>query len=110
MRVQGEQLNGRHVIGVCRSSYGNVLTARGEWTKAELELTDALVALEATRPGVAPAGLVARAPRHDVRDAGPDLLLAPRTPVLLRRCLRGDRAHQPLAVRVALLHRPPGRP
>ncbi|MDQ2631108.1 MAG: helix-turn-helix transcriptional regulator, partial [Actinomycetota bacterium] len=58
MRIEGEQLNGRHVIGVCRSSYGNVLTARGEWSQAEEELTDALGALEATRPGLAPAGLV----------------------------------------------------
>ncbi len=58
MREVGERLNGRHVIGVCRSSYGNVLTARGEWTAAELELTDALGALEETRPGLAPAGLV----------------------------------------------------
>lgn len=58
MRLQGERLNGRHVIGVCRSSYGNVLTARGEWSQAEAELTDALGALEATRPGMAPAGLV----------------------------------------------------
>jgi ATP/maltotriose-dependent transcriptional regulator MalT len=58
MRREGEQLNSRHTIGVCRSSYGNVLTARGEWSEAEVELTDALEALEATRPGLAPAGLV----------------------------------------------------
>jgi len=58
MRAVGEELDGRHVIGVCRSAYGNVLTARGEWPQAELELTDALGALEATRPGLAPAGLV----------------------------------------------------
>ncbi len=58
MRAIGEQLDGRHVVGVCRSAYGNVLTARGEWPQAELELTDALGALEATRPGLAPAGLV----------------------------------------------------
>jgi DNA-binding NarL/FixJ family response regulator len=58
MRKEGEQLDGRHVIGVCRSAYGNVLTARGEWPQAEAELTDALGALEATRPGMAPAGLV----------------------------------------------------
>jgi len=58
MRAVGEELDSRHVIGVCRSAYGNVLTARGEWTQAELELTDALGALEATRPGLAPAGQV----------------------------------------------------
>jgi len=58
MRAIGEELNGRHVVGVCRSAYGNVLTARGEWPAAETELTDALGALEETRPGLAPAGLV----------------------------------------------------
>ncbi len=58
MRQLGEELNGRHVIGVCRSAYGNVLTARGEWSAAEQELTGALGALEALRPGLAPAGLV----------------------------------------------------
>jgi ATP/maltotriose-dependent transcriptional regulator MalT len=58
MRLLGEELNGRHVIGVCRSAYGNVLTTRGEWSAAEEELTGALAALEATRPGMAPAGLV----------------------------------------------------
>ena len=58
MRATGEELNCRHVIGVCRSAYGNVLTARGEWPRAEVELTDSLGELEATRPGLAPAGLV----------------------------------------------------
>jgi DNA-binding NarL/FixJ family response regulator len=58
MRVVGEELNCRHVIGVCRSAYGNVLTARGDWPRAEAELTDSLGELEATRPGLAPGGLV----------------------------------------------------
>jgi DNA-binding NarL/FixJ family response regulator len=58
MRAVGEELNCRHVIGVCRSAYGNVLTARGEWLRAEEELTDGLGELEATRPGLAPGGLV----------------------------------------------------
>lgn len=58
MRVVGEELDCRHVIGVCRSAYGNVLTAQGDWPGAEIELTDALGELEATRPGLAPAGLV----------------------------------------------------
>lgn len=57
MRAVGEELNCRHVIGICRSAYGNVLTARGDWPRAEAELTDGLGELEATRPGLAPGGL-----------------------------------------------------
>ncbi|MDQ2629746.1 MAG: LuxR C-terminal-related transcriptional regulator, partial [Actinomycetota bacterium] len=58
MRAIGERLNGRHLIGVCRSAYGRVLTCRGEWPAAELELVAALADLEAMRPGMAPDGLV----------------------------------------------------
>lgn len=58
MRSIGERLNGRHLIGVCRSAYGQVLTCRGEWPAAELELVAALADLEAMRPGMAPDGLV----------------------------------------------------
>jgi ATP/maltotriose-dependent transcriptional regulator MalT len=57
MRSIGERLNGRHLIGVCRSAYGQVLTCRGEWPAAELELVAALADLEAMRPGMAPDGL-----------------------------------------------------
>ena len=57
MRLMGERLNGRHLIGVCRSSYGQVLACRGEWPKAEVELVAALGDLEAMRPGMAPDGL-----------------------------------------------------
>ena len=57
MRSIGERLNGRHLIGVCRSAYGQVLACRGEWPAAELELVAALADLEAMRPGMAPDGL-----------------------------------------------------
>jgi ATP/maltotriose-dependent transcriptional regulator MalT len=53
----GERLNGRHLIGVCRSAYGNVLASRGEWPAAETELLAALTDLEAMRPGMAPDGM-----------------------------------------------------
>jgi DNA-binding CsgD family transcriptional regulator/tetratricopeptide (TPR) repeat protein len=57
MRSIGERRNGRHLIGVCRSAYGQVLTCRGEWPAAEAELMAALGDLEAMRPGMAPDGL-----------------------------------------------------
>jgi ATP/maltotriose-dependent transcriptional regulator MalT len=57
MRSIGERLNGRHLIGVCRSAYGQVLACRGEWPAAEIELVAALGDLEAMRPGMAPDGL-----------------------------------------------------
>jgi ATP/maltotriose-dependent transcriptional regulator MalT len=57
MRSIGERTNGRHLIGVCRSAYGQVLACRGEWPAAEAELVAALADLEAMRPGMAPDGL-----------------------------------------------------
>jgi ATP/maltotriose-dependent transcriptional regulator MalT len=57
MRSIGEGLNGRHLIGVCRSAYGQVLACRGDWPAAEAELVAALADLEAMRPGMAPDGL-----------------------------------------------------
>jgi ATP/maltotriose-dependent transcriptional regulator MalT len=57
MRSIGERLNGRHLIGVCRSAYGQVLACRGEWPAAEAELVAAVADLEAMRPGMAPDGL-----------------------------------------------------
>lgn len=57
MRSIGERLNGRHLIGVCRSAYGQVLACRGEWPAAEQELVAAVADLEAMRPGMAPDGL-----------------------------------------------------
>lgn len=43
----------RHFFGVCRTAYGGVLAARGEWPEAEEELTTALEDVSATRPGLA---------------------------------------------------------
>jgi DNA-binding CsgD family transcriptional regulator len=57
MRSMGERLNGRHLIGVCRSAYGQVLACRGDWPAAEAELVAALADLETMRPGMAPDGL-----------------------------------------------------
>jgi ATP/maltotriose-dependent transcriptional regulator MalT len=57
MRSIGDRLNGRHLVGVCRSAYGQVLVCRGEWPAAEVELVGALADLEAMRPGMAPNGL-----------------------------------------------------
>jgi ATP/maltotriose-dependent transcriptional regulator MalT len=57
MRSIGDRLNGRHLVGVCRSAYGQVLVCRGEWPAAEAELVAALADLEAMRPGMAPDGL-----------------------------------------------------
>ena len=57
MRSMGERLKGRHLVGVCRSAYGQVLACRGEWPAAETELVAALADLEAMRPGMAPGGL-----------------------------------------------------
>ena len=54
-----ERWNARQMIGVCRSAYGNVLATGGDWPAAELELTAAVVDLEAARPAMA-AGGVAR--------------------------------------------------
>ena len=58
MRAIGERLKGRHLIGVCRSAYGQVLACRGEWPAAEAELVAALGDLETMRPGMAPDGRV----------------------------------------------------
>ena len=58
MRAIGERLKGRHLIGVCRSAYGQVLACRGDWPAAEAELLAALGDLEAMRPGMAPDGRV----------------------------------------------------
>jgi ATP/maltotriose-dependent transcriptional regulator MalT len=57
MRSMGERLNGRHLIGVCRSAYGQVLACQGEWPAAEAELVAAVADLESMRPGMAPNGL-----------------------------------------------------
>jgi ATP/maltotriose-dependent transcriptional regulator MalT len=53
-----ERWGGRQLLGICRSSYGTVLAAHGDWTTAEDELTGAVSDLEAARPGMAPGGVV----------------------------------------------------
>ena len=57
--VQGiaERWEARHLLGVCRSAYGNVLATNGDWAAAELELTGAVEDLLAARPAMAPGGL-----------------------------------------------------
>jgi ATP/maltotriose-dependent transcriptional regulator MalT len=58
MREFAEHWRGRQLLGVCRSAYGAVLTARGAWAEAEAELKAAVADLEAARPGMAASGLV----------------------------------------------------
>jgi DNA-binding CsgD family transcriptional regulator/tetratricopeptide (TPR) repeat protein len=48
-----ERWAARHFFGICRSAYGGVLTTRGDWVSAELELTSAIDDLHAARPGLA---------------------------------------------------------
>ncbi len=43
----------RHFFGICRTAYGEVLAARGDWQAAEEELQSAVADLESTRPGLA---------------------------------------------------------
>ena len=57
MREFAERWGGRQILGVCRSAYGRVLAAGGDWPAAEAELAGALDDL-ATRPGIASGGLV----------------------------------------------------
>ena len=45
--------SGRHYFGACRTAYGTVLTAHGDWPTADEELTTALVDMRASRPGLA---------------------------------------------------------
>jgi ATP/maltotriose-dependent transcriptional regulator MalT len=58
LREFAERWSSRQLLGVCRSAYGAVLTARGEWAEAETELKASVADLEAARPGLAAAGLV----------------------------------------------------
>jgi LuxR family maltose regulon positive regulatory protein len=53
-----EKWNIRALLSVCRTHYGTVLVLRGEWARAETELTEAAAAL-AGRPGEG-AGALAR--------------------------------------------------
>jgi len=58
MRRFTERWGGRQIMGMCRTSYGRVLATRGEWSKAEDELTAAVEDFNASRPGMAATGLV----------------------------------------------------
>jgi ATP/maltotriose-dependent transcriptional regulator MalT len=58
LREFAERWSSRQLLGICRSAYGAVLTARGEWAEAEAELKASVADLEAARPGMAAAGLV----------------------------------------------------
>jgi ATP/maltotriose-dependent transcriptional regulator MalT len=58
MRTFAERWHGRQILGICRTSYGRVLTARGEWPAAESELTGAVGDVEASRPGLSGTPLV----------------------------------------------------
>jgi ATP/maltotriose-dependent transcriptional regulator MalT len=58
MRAHSERWSARQLVGVCRSSYGSVLAAQGNWAGAEAELTGAVTDLEAARPGMAASGFV----------------------------------------------------
>jgi ATP/maltotriose-dependent transcriptional regulator MalT len=43
----------RHFFGICRTAYGGVLAAGGDWSSAEQELLSALEDLRTTRPALA---------------------------------------------------------
>src|SRR5690606_31051734 len=58
MRSYAGRWRSRHMMGVCRSAYGGVLTTGGDWSAAEAELTAAVSDLQATRPPAAARGLV----------------------------------------------------
>jgi DNA-binding CsgD family transcriptional regulator len=58
MQAVADRLGGRHMAGVCRSSYGSVIATGGDWPRAETELVAAVNDLEATRPAMARSGFV----------------------------------------------------
>ncbi|MGZ5401155.1 MAG: LuxR C-terminal-related transcriptional regulator [Nocardioides sp.] len=43
----------RHFFGICRTAYGGVLAARGDWPLAEQELSTAIDDIRTTRPALA---------------------------------------------------------
>ena len=71
VRSVAEDWGGRHLLGICRSAYGNVLATNGDWEAAELELTGAVGDLQRSRPGMAAGGL-ARLGELRARQARPD--------------------------------------
>jgi tetratricopeptide (TPR) repeat protein len=52
-----ERWGGRQLLGICRTTYGRILTTNGDWPAAETELLSAVADFERARPGMAPAGL-----------------------------------------------------
>jgi ATP/maltotriose-dependent transcriptional regulator MalT len=56
MRALGERLGSGPVMGVCRTAYGHVLVARGDWPEAEAELIAAVDDLAVSRPALAARG------------------------------------------------------
>ncbi len=70
MRELAERWGGRQLLGVCRSAYGRVLAAGGDWPAAEAELAGAIEDLSA-RPGIAAGGLV-RLAEHRARQGRTD--------------------------------------
>ena len=56
MRAQTERLGGRQLTGICRTSYGRILTTGGDWSTAGDELEAAVADLASSRPAMAPTG------------------------------------------------------
>jgi len=71
MRDFTDRWGGRQILGVCRSAYGRVLAAGGDWPAAEAELTAAVADMSAARPGIAAGGLV-RLGEHRARQGRAD--------------------------------------
>ena len=57
VRTFTDRWGGRQLLGVCRTSYGRILAAHGDWPAAESELLGAVEDLERARPGMAALGL-----------------------------------------------------
>lgn len=57
MRDFASRWGGRQLNGICRTSYGRILTTGGDWQEAESELMAAVEDLTQARPGMAPSGL-----------------------------------------------------
>jgi len=58
LQALAERWRGRHMVGVCRSSYGSVLATGGDWSRADAELRAAVADLRVTRPAMAASGCV----------------------------------------------------
>ena len=56
MRAQSDRLGGRQLTGICRTSYGRILTTGGDWSTAGDELEAAVADLISSRPAMAPGG------------------------------------------------------